>query len=125
MTKDKNGNVDCEGCEDCKNCVECNNSRWCDNSTRCYNCTGCINCSYCLYCAGLVLEKFMVFNKCVGDRESFLEIFDKIYDGLGVKHPKRLTKSDIEWLKKNIKQFDQEVLDKVIKDSVLPDKPRE
>ena len=143
MTKDNDGNMDCKGCEDCKNCVECDNSTWCynsmgcynsarcnnstgcDNSTWCDNSMGCDNCAYCFYCADLVLEKFMVFNKCVGDRESFLEIFNKIYDGLGFKHPKRLTKSDIAWLKKNIEQFDQKVLDRIIEESMLPDKPRE
>jgi len=67
-----------------------------------------------------------VFNKKVKDKKEFLKIRDKITSQLGYyKHPKNLTKEDIDWLKKNIKQFDKEVLDEVIKNSVLSDKPKE
>jgi hypothetical protein len=66
----------------------------------------------------------MIFNKFVKTKEAFNEMKDKITWQLGYyKHPKELTESDIKWLKENIKQFDKEVLDKVIENSVLPDKP--
>ena len=66
----------------------------------------------------------MVFNKSVKTKETFNQIRDKITSKLGYyKHPKELTKEDINWLKENIEQFDQEVLDKVIENSILPDNP--
>ena len=68
----------------------------------------------------------MVFNKSVKTKEEFEKIRDKIGGQLGYyKHPKQLTKQDISWLKKNVKQFDQKVLDKVIENSILPDNPKE
>jgi arabinogalactan endo-1,4-beta-galactosidase len=64
----------------------------------------------------------MVFNKSVSDKEEYLKIVSKCYSHFGYyKHPKQLTKEDIDWLKKNIKQFDKKVLDKIIEDSILPD----
>jgi hypothetical protein len=68
----------------------------------------------------------MVFNKKVKDKKEFMKIRDKITSQLGLyKHPKNLTKKDIDWLKRNIKQFDKKVLDKIIENSVLRDKPKE
>jgi hypothetical protein len=67
----------------------------------------------------------MVFNKKVPEKE-YHEIRVRIQKHLGIyKHPKQLTTEDISWLKKNIKQFDKEVLNKIITDSILPDKPKE
>jgi arabinogalactan endo-1,4-beta-galactosidase len=67
----------------------------------------------------------MVFNKSVKTKDNYDKIRNKIVSRLGYyKHPKNLTKEDIKWLKKNIKQFDKKVLDKIIQDSVLPDKPK-
>jgi len=128
--KDEKGNVDCAGLQNCRNCAGCDNSTWCDNSTRCDNSTGCNNstwcdnCAYCLYSAGLVLEKYMVFNKKVTEKE-FENIQNKLSQHLPYYlHPKNLTKKHIAWLKKNTKQFDKIVLDKIIQKSQLPDKPR-
>ena len=68
----------------------------------------------------------MVFNKPVKTKKAFQEIKDRITSQLGYyKHPKNLTKKDINWLKKNIKQFDKKILDKIMTDSVLPDKPKD
>lgn len=72
MTKDEDGNVDCEGCKNCKGCIKCHNSTWCDNST------GCDNSTYCLYCNGLVLEKFCVFNKPVKTKDAYEKILEKV-----------------------------------------------
>ena len=73
----------------------------------------------------MTLDKFMIFNKSVKTKEAFIKIRDKITSQLGYyKHPKELTESDIKWLKENIEQFDKEVLDKVIENSELPDKPK-
>jgi hypothetical protein len=78
-----------------------------------------------LYCDHLVLEKFQVFNKQV-TREQFEKIFANVREHLPFYlHPKNLTAKDIAWLKKNVKQFDRKVLNKVIKNSHLPDKPVE
>ena len=147
MVKDENGNVDCGGLQHCSNCVKCNNSTrcnnstgcsnstqcdnstGCDNSTQCNNSTWCDNSTWCnnsaflLYCNGLVLEKYCVFNKQV-TKKQFEEIKDKIRAGLPCYlHPRNLTKENIAWLKKNVKQFSQAVLNEVIANSVLPDKP--
>jgi hypothetical protein len=66
----------------------------------------------------------MVFNKQV-TKEQYEEIRDKIRNGLPYYlHPKNLSKENIAWLKKNVKQFDQKVLDRIIERSILPDKPR-
>jgi len=66
----------------------------------------------------------MIFNKPV-KIEAYQKILDKVRNQLGYyKHPKNLTKEDIAWLKKNVKQFNQKVLDKVIVNSILPDKPK-
>jgi hypothetical protein len=63
----------------------------------------------------------MVFNKSVRTKEAYQKILDKVRNHLGCyKHPTNLTKEDISWLKKNVKQFNQKVLDKIIKDSILP-----
>jgi hypothetical protein len=68
----------------------------------------------------------MVFNKSVKTKENFMKIREKITLQLGYyKHPKDLTKEDIKWLKKNIKQFDLKVLNQIIKDSLKTDKPKE
>ena len=118
--KDKNNNQDCSGLQNCRGCIMCNNSTRCDNST------GCNNCAYCIYCSDLTLEKFAVFNKSLKDKKSFMEVRDKIVEQLRFyKHPKNLSEQDIDWLKKNVKQFDQKVLDNIMADSILPDKPKE
>ena len=115
--KDKNGNIDCENVVNCRNCTECNNSTWCDNSTRCDNS------AYCLFCNELVLEKYHVFNKRVTPEE-YHAIREKVFYKLGWTHPKRLTKEDIAWLAKNVKQFNKKVLDAVVANSILPDQPK-
>lgn len=108
----------------CNNCVNCYNSTSCHNSTFCYNSTYCYNCAYCLYCDRLVLEKYHVFNKPV-TKEKYKEIVEKISNKMGIyKHPKKLSEEDISWLKNNIKEFDEEVLNKVIQNSILSDKPK-
>jgi hypothetical protein len=72
-----------------------------------------------------VLEKFMVFNKQVS-REQFEKILANVREHLPFYlHPKNLIEKDIAWLKKNVKQFDRKVLDKIIVNSILPDKPAE
>ena len=86
----------------------------------------CDNSAYLIYCNNLTLEKFKVFNKSIKTKKAFLKIKDKITSQFGYyKHPKQLTKQDITWLKKNIKQFDQKVLNRIIEDSILPEKPKE
>jgi hypothetical protein len=103
----------CDGSTGCNSSIWCDSSTWCDNS------------AYCLYCHDLTLEKFMVFNKSVSDKEEYLKILGKYRSHFDhYKHPKQLTKEDISWLKKNVKQFDKKVLDKTIEDSILPDKPK-
>ena len=68
----------------------------------------------------------MVFNKQLPSEEAYKTVQYKIQEHLGeYKHPQNLTKEDIAWLKKNIIQFDQKVLDEIITNSILPDKPRE
>lgn len=68
----------------------------------------------------------MVFNKSVKTKEAYLKILEKVRNQLSYyKHPKNLTKDDIKWLKENVKQFNQKVLDKIIENSILPDKPKE
>ena len=67
----------------------------------------------------------MVFNKSVRTKKEFIKIREKITSQLGYyKHPKQLTEKDMGWLKKNIKQFDKKVLDKIIEKSILPNKPK-
>jgi hypothetical protein len=67
----------------------------------------------------------MVFNKSLNTEEAFWKIRDKIQSHLGYyKHPKDLTTTDIAWLKKNIKQFDKKVLDKIIAGSMKSNKPK-
>jgi hypothetical protein len=67
----------------------------------------------------------MIFNKPVKTKDIFNKIKEKIQNQLGYyKHPRDLVKKDIDWLKKNIKQFDKKVLDKIINDSVKSDKPK-
>ena len=68
----------------------------------------------------------MVFNKSVKTKENFIKIKDKIRNQLGYwKLPKDLTEKDKTWLKKNIKQFDEKVLNEIINNSIKPDKPKE
>ena len=111
--KDKNNNQDCNGLENCRGCIECDNSSWCDNSTACDNCVNL------MYCCDLTLEKFKIFNKSFKTKEAYQKVKNKIITQLGYsKHPKDLTKSEISWLRKNIKQFDSKVLNKIIKDSI-------
>lgn len=120
MTKDKNGNPNCNECNNNTwglNSLWCNNSTWCYNSIRCKNCTKCDNSAYLLYCCDMILEKFRIFNKKVTKRE-FERTSDKIHSYLGHWKPsEQLTKEDISWLKKNVKQFDIKVLNKIIEDS--------
>ena len=67
----------------------------------------------------------MVFNQKVSE-EDFKKIRNKIREHLPYYlHPKNLTEKDIEWLKNNVKQFDAKVLEDIIENSVLPDKPKE
>ena len=67
----------------------------------------------------------MVFNKSLKTKIAFQKVKDRITSQLGYyKHPKDLTKQDIAWLKKNIKQFNKKVLDKIISNSVKSDKPK-
>ena len=124
--KDENGNINCNGCVNTHNSTGCNNSTECDNSTWCDNSTRCDNSTYLIYCSNLVLEKFMVFNNQLKNKNEFKNVKNKIVSQLGYyKHPKNLTKGDIKWLRDNIGQFDEEVLKNIIEDSILPDKPRE
>jgi hypothetical protein len=67
----------------------------------------------------------MIFNKPVKTKEAYLKILNKVREKLGYyKHPKNLTQQDRNWLKKNIKQYNEKVLNKIIKNSVLSDKPK-
>ena len=67
----------------------------------------------------------MIFNKSVKTKDAFLKIKEKIQNQLGYyKHPKELSKQDIEWLKTNIKQFNAKVLKAIMNNSTLPDKPK-
>ena len=117
--KDDNGN------QECTNVVDCNNSTWCHNSTDCNDSTRCNNSVYCLYCDELVLEKYCLFNKQVS-KERYGEQKSKIFSHLGLyKHPSKLTDEAKKWLKNNISEYDEEVLIKVIDNSVLPDKHME
>lgn len=69
MTKDANGNENCNNCTDCAHCKDCNNCTMdppslryrdiltmyvagerCDNSQNCNNCTDCTNCMDCNNC---------------------------------------------------------------------------
>jgi hypothetical protein len=124
--KDENNNQDCNGVQNCRGCIGCDNSTWCNNSTRCDNSTACDNSAYCIYCCDLVLKKFMIFNKSLKTKRAWKKVKDKIVSQFGYyKHPKDLTQQDINWLKENIKQFNQKVLDKIIQDSIKSDKPKE
>jgi len=108
----------------CFNSTGCDNSTGCADSAYCLNSTECTNCAFCLYCDGLVLKKYHIFNKPVKKKE-YEKIREKILENLGhYLHPKNLTEKNIEWLKKNVKQFDQKVLDRIIANSILPDKPK-
>ena len=114
----------CDNSTYCDNCVCCDNSTRCNNSTRCDNCVCCDNCAWCLYCDKLVLEKYMIFNKPV-TKYKFNETNTIIQNKLGCwKLPKQLSEIDISWLKANVKQFDQTVLDNVIERSIIPDNPK-
>jgi len=120
-TSNCNLSINCHNSSWCQLCINCYNSTSCHNSRECNSSTGCKTCVECIYCSNLILEKFMVFNKQVTEKE-FIVIKDKINENLGwSKHPIKLSLKDINWLKDNIKQFDQKVLDKIIKDSILPD----
>ena len=66
----------------------------------------------------------MVFNQKLS-KEEYLIIINKVREHLGYYlHPKQLTKENTKWLEKNVKQFDKKILDKIINDSILPDKPK-
>ena len=66
----------------------------------------------------------MIFNKQVTKYE-FNRIKEKIQNNLGYwTRPEQLTKDQIKWLKDNIKQFNKEVLDKIIENSKTPDNPK-
>ena len=68
----------------------------------------------------------MIFNKPLKTKEAYIRVKEKIQNQLECyKHPKDLTEKDIRWLKENIKQFDKKVLDKIIKDSIKSDKPKQ
>ena len=74
----------------------------------------------------MTLEKFMVFNQSVKTKDEFLKIKDKITSQLGYyKHPQDLSDQDKKWLKENIEQFDEVILNKIINDSRKSDKPKE
>ena len=141
--KDTNDNqhcnnvVSCDNSTNCNNSTGCNNSTWCynstgcnnstgcDNSTGCNNSTWCDNSAYLTYCNELVLEKHCLFNKQIS-KERYEEQKSKIQSELGYyKHPLKLTTEDKEWLKNNISEYDEKVLADVIKNSILPDKPKE
>jgi hypothetical protein len=67
----------------------------------------------------------MVFNKQIDSKKEYIKIRDKIQSQLGYyKHPKQLTEQDKTWLKDNIKQYDEKVLNEIIENSILPDKPK-
>jgi hypothetical protein len=67
----------------------------------------------------------MIFNKSLKTKETWSKVKNKIVSQLGYyKHPKDLSQQDIDWLKKNIKQFNQKVLDNIIQDSIKSDKPK-
>ena len=142
--KDKKGNVDCNGLVNCRNSAwcdnstgcnnstgcdnstGCNNSTWCDNSAWCNNSTRCNNSAYCIYCNQLTLEKFCIFNKSVKTKDAFNKIKDKIQSQLGYwKRPEQLTDADKKWLKENVKQFNEKILNEIIKNSITPEKPKE
>ena len=109
--QDENGNIDCH------------NNTYCHNSTSCDNSTSCHNSTFCVYCNNLILEKFMIFNKQIDSKEEFNKIKYKIKKKLGqFKHPKQLTNEDKKWLKENIEQYDEQVLNEIIEKSILPDK---
>jgi len=58
----------------------------------------------------------MIFNKPVKTKEEYDKIKNEIHARLGYStQPNELTEEDIEWLKENVKQFDKEVLGKIIK----------
>jgi len=66
----------------------------------------------------------MIFNKCVS-KERYNELKFKIQNQLGYyKRPEQLTDEDKTWLKENIKEFDSKVLDKIIEESITPNKPK-
>ena len=68
----------------------------------------------------------MIFNKPLKTKEAYIKVKEKIQNQLeSYEHPKDLTEKDIRWLKENIKQFDKKVLDKIIKDSIKSDKPKQ
>ncbi|MCK9602984.1 MAG: hypothetical protein M0R66_01175 [Candidatus Omnitrophica bacterium] len=63
-----------------------------------------------------------MFNQQVSKQE-FEEIKAKIWKGLPYHlHPKNLSTENVAWLKKNVKQFNQKVLDEIVAQSVLPNK---
>jgi ribosomal protein S25 len=67
----------------------------------------------------------MIFNKSVKTKKAFQKIKEKITSQLGYyKHPKDLTKEDKKWLIKNIKQFDEKILNKILDDGRKSDKPK-
>ena len=119
-----NNSTGCDNSTMCNNSTLCHNSTKCDNSTWCRNSTKCDNSAYLLFCNGLVLEKYRIFNKKVTPKE-WDRTWVMVCGFLGLTHPNQLTKEQIVWLKKNVKQFDAKVLKKVVDNSILPDKPKE
>ena len=78
----------------------------------------------CLYDNGVIDVKAMLRNK-KNDRSKHddLRAMGNLCRYHDIKHDTNLHEEFISWLKKNVKQFDKKVLDKIIEDSVLPDKP--
>ena len=149
--KDKNGvnAVDCHNSTRCDNSTDCHNSAYCDNSaycynsvychnstgchnsTRCYNSAYCDNSAYCynsaflFFCHDLVLEKYRIFNKQVS-KDRYREVKVKISLYLPFNfHPEKITEEQKQWLKQNIAEYDEEVMQKIIDDGILPVRPRE
>jgi hypothetical protein len=115
----------CDNSTECYNSTRCHNSTGCDNSTECYNSTRCYNCVNCVYCCDLTLQKYMIFNTKVS-KEEYNQTLKKLIENFGYyTHPQKLTKENKKWLKENVKQYNAKILDKIIEDSILPDKPKE
>ena len=71
-----------------------------------------------------MLEKYCIFNKQL-NKERYNKLKEKIKSQLGLwKRPEQLTDEDKNWLKENIKEFNSNILDKIISNSQTPDKPR-
>jgi len=78
-----------------------------------------------MFCEGLVSEKFMVFNKQY-TKEQFFNISQEVCRKIGkliYKHPAKLTKKDVERMRKSVNGFDPKIIKKIIRISELPDYP--